>query len=107
MPSASEWLVAAPLGLEMNAATEHDQEKLLLQSAAMSANIVFINIDWKESRHHSTLKANMTILGKTITNVVQKMNPTMICMCEVGVATISLTQEQMQQVADQSICAWT
>ena len=34
------------------------------------------------------------------------MNPTMICMCEVGQATIPLTQEQMQQVSHQSMDAW-
>ena len=72
----------------------------------MFANVVFINIDWKESRHHKTLGANMIVLSKTITDVVNKMNPTMICMCEVGVSAIPLTQEQMQQVADQSMHAW-
>ena len=34
------------------------------------------------------------------------MSPTMICMCEVGNATAPLTEEQMQQVADQSMLAW-
>ena len=34
------------------------------------------------------------------------MNPTMICMCEVGAAACSLTEEQMQQVSDQSMRAW-
>ena len=78
----------------------------MLQSTAMFVNVVFINIDWKESRHHKTLGANMIVLSKTITDVVNKMNPTMICMCEVGVSAIPLTQEQMQQVADQSMHAW-
>ncbi len=72
----------------------------------MSANVVFVNIDWKESRHHGTLNANMKVLHKTITDIVQKMNPTVICMCEVGVAKIPLSEEQMQQVADISISAW-
>ena len=34
------------------------------------------------------------------------MKPTMICMCEVGVASDPLTEEQMQQVADRSMQAW-
>ena len=99
-------MVAATLRLEMTAATEHGQEVLLLQSTALSANVVFINIDWKASRHNRTLKPNMKLLGKTIARVVRNMNPTMICMCEVGVATDPLTKEQMRQVEDQSMRAW-
>jgi hypothetical protein len=72
----------------------------------MSANVVFINIDGKASRHNRTLKANMNLLGKTITQVVHNMNPTMICMCEVGEATKPLTKEQMQEVATLSMHAW-
>ena len=73
----------------------------------MSANVVFINIDWKASRHNrGRIHANMKILGKTIDNVVHNMNPTMICMCEVGQATIPLTEEQMQEVSQQSMRAW-
>ena len=89
----------------MIASTEHSQEMLLLQSTAMSANVVFINIDWKASRHNKTLKRNMKLLGTTVAGVVRDMNPTMICMCEVGVATAPLTEEQMQQVADESVLA--
>ena len=72
----------------------------------MSANVVFINIDWKASRHNKTLKANMELLGLTIAGVVRNMKPAMVCMCEVGAASIPLTKEQMQQVADQSMQAW-
>ena len=93
-----------------SAATEltggRSQGVLLLQSTAMSANVVFINIDWKASRHQGTLAANMKILGKTITNVVHKMNPTMMCMCEVGEATIPLTEKHMQEVESQCMHAW-
>ena len=48
----------------------------------------------------------MSELGITIADVVRKMNPTMICMFEVGVAKVPLTQEQMHEVANQSIGAW-
>jgi hypothetical protein len=54
----------------------------------------------------SKLVINMKRLGQTIANVMQNMNPTMICMCEVGEATIPLTEEQMQQVSYQSMHAW-
>ncbi len=72
----------------------------------MSANVVFANIAWKESRHHRTLNANMKLLNNTITDIVRKLNPTVICMCEVGETTIPLSGEQMQQVADCVSSAW-
>ena len=89
----------------MTAATEHDQEALVLQSTAVSANVVFIKIDWKASRHNRINRWHDT-LRQTIAGVVRNMNPTMICMCEVGLASIPLAQEQMQEVADQSKKAW-
>ena len=48
----------------------------------------------------------MKTLGNTISNVVHEMNPTAICMCEVGGEKSPLTEEEMQQVADESIHAW-
>jgi len=100
-------MVAATLCPQMTAATEHAPEVLRLQSTAIAANVVFINIDWKASRHNTgRLAANMELLGKTIAGVVRNMNPKMICMCEVGVASDPLTKEQMKHVRDQSIHAW-
>ena len=72
----------------------------------MTANTVFVNIDWKKSRHYRTLNANVKVLGTTITNIVQKMKPTVMCMCEVGETSNPLSNEQVQQVADKSISAW-
>ena len=90
-------------------AAERDQPVMLLQSTALVANVVFINIDWKASRHNSTktTKNNMAVLGNTISTVVRNMNPTMICMCEVGEAAIPLSEDQMQQVRDQCTQAWS
>ena len=62
---------------QVTAATEHSR-------LAASANVVFINIDWKASRMRSQLNKNMSKLAKTFAGVVFHMNPTMICMCEVG-----------------------
>ena len=87
-------------------ATELSQEAMLLESTGTSANIVFVNIDWKESRHHSALPRNMALLHETITDIVHKMNPTVICMCEVGGTSIPLSEEQMQQVAEECISSW-
>ena len=89
------------------AATEHSPEVSLLRTTKMSANVVFINIDWKASRHNmGRIHDNMETLGKTITNVVRNMDPTMICMCEVGQVMTPLTKEQMQEVEHQITCAW-
>ena len=107
MPSAAR-MAAAPPRLQTAAATEHsavalrssDLEVLPLQSTALAANVVFINIDWKATRHNKRrLKANMLLLSNTIFGVVCNMNPAMICMCEVGLAKYPLTLEQMQQGA--------
>ena len=86
--------------------TEHNQYTLLLQSTAMSANVVFINIDWKSSRMHARFQINMRILAKTIAGVVRAMNPSIICMSEVGETKHPLSEEQMQQVATRSMSAW-
>ena len=88
----------------MAAATE---AALMLQSTAASANVLFISMDWKASRHSAKrLKPNMALLDKTITDVVRKMNPTMICMSGMGEAKNPMTREQMQQVADQIMQSW-
>ena len=107
MPSATQMAAATPSPWK-TAATEHSPEVSLLRITKMSANVVFINIDLKKSRHFSTqsLHDNMETLGKTITNVVRNMDPTMICMCEVGQVMTPLTEEQMQEVEHQITCAW-
>ena len=103
---AQVFLLRSLHGLCYRSPLEHGQEVPLLQSTAMSANVVFINIDWKEARHHKTLATNMRTLNRTITNVVVNMKPTMICMCEVGVVGKPLNQEQMRQVATECTQAW-
>ena len=93
--------------LQMAAAAQHGNEALLLQSSVTSANVVFINIDWKATRHNSKrLKANMSKLGETIGGVVRNMKPAMICMCEVGSVSSPLTVECMQEVAEGTEQAW-
>jgi len=56
--------------------------KLLLQRTEMSIHVVFVNIDWNESRHYRQPNRNLRLLKSTITDIVQRMNPTEICMCE-------------------------
>ena len=92
---------------EVATATKHSQQALLLESTEMNANIVFLYIDWKSTRMHRQRKPNMKHLSKTIASVVHHMDPTMICMVEVGEATQPLTEEQMQAVATESERVWS
>ena len=48
----------------------------------------------------------MQTLSDTIYGVVRNMRPAMICMCEVGDVSHPLTEENMQQVANQTMHAW-
>ena len=55
---------------------------------------------------YATLDANMQKLANLIKNIVNNMNPTVICMCEVGEVKHPLDSGQMQKVADAAILAW-
>ena len=44
--------------------------------------------------------------AKTIAGVAFHMNPTMICMCEVGDTKNQWSEQQMLQVVDEIISAW-
>ena len=57
-------------------------------------------------RHNKTqYNINTQTLSKTISGVVRNMKPAMICMYEVGEASIPLTEEHVEQVADQTMQA--
>jgi hypothetical protein len=47
----------------VTAPTEHNQQALLLQIPETSANVVFINIDWKSSRMNNTLNETWNALA--------------------------------------------
>ena len=79
---------------------------LLLQRTEMSIHVVFVNIDWNESRRYRQPNRNLRFLKSTITDIVQRMNPTVICMCEVGEANIPLSDWQMEHLAECVISAW-
>ena len=54
-------------------ATEHHQ-----------ANVIFIDVDRKKTRPQVTPRRILKLLGDTITDVVRKMDPSMIRTCELG-----------------------
>jgi len=79
----------------------------LLQSTT-GVNIIFVNIDWKSSRHNTTesTRRNLKKLTHTITSIVTNMKPALICCCEVGEAKHPMSMEQMQAVADTIRAVW-
>ena len=56
-------LVLRSLAIQSGIATEHRHLALLIQSTEMSANLVFINIDWKSSRMNRAFKKHMKVLA--------------------------------------------
>ena len=72
------------------------------------ANIVFINIDWKRTRHtnDASTKKNLTLLANTTASIVTNMDPAVICCCEVGEAMSPMTREQMSEMTSAMSEAW-
>ena len=80
----------------------------LVTQRKTALNIVFVNLDWKATRH-ATLKAtqrNKPVLEKTIASIVAHMHPDIICMCEVGEAHIPISPEHMKNISEWSKAAW-
>ena len=72
-----------------------------------AANLVFINIDWRSTRHRSgAVDRNLRILERTIGGVVRHMDPAVVCMCEVGEAKCPLSPGQLDAMAATGIRAW-
>ena len=89
-----------------SATTEHDTE--LLPQSTTVANRVFVNIDWKRSRHDNPTctKKNLKKLAQTTASIVTNMQPAVICCCEVGTAMSPMTREQMSVMAQTMTEAW-
>ena len=89
-----------------SAATERGTGPLLQSTAG--ANIIFINIDWKRSRHTNpaSTKRNLTVLANTTSSIVTNMKPAVICCCEAGTAMSPMTREQMSAMAHAMRKAW-
>ena len=89
-----------------SAATEHDT-KPLLQSTTI-VNIIFINIDWKRSRHDNPTctNKNLGVLAETTSSIVTNMKPAVICCCEVGTAMSPMTVDEMSVIVQAMREAW-
>ena len=89
-----------------SAVTEHGTGPLL-QSTAV-ANIIFINIDWKRTRHATLActRKNLTMLASTTSSIVTNMKPAVICCCEAGTAAAPMTMDEMSAMAHAMGAAW-
>ena len=98
---SAAWLASASA-----ATTEHGAGSLLQSTAG--ANIIFINIDWKRSRHDNPIstKRNLRTLAETTSEIVTNMKPAVICCCEVGLAMAPMTRVQMFAMAQAMCKAW-
>ena len=70
--------------------------------------VVFVNIDWKASRHATVASANrnMTLLKTTVGSIIRTHEPVVICFCEVGESSNPLTLYQMSTVSQAIEDTW-
>ena len=63
--------------------------------------VVFVNIDWKASRHNTVDSANrnMKRLKTTVRSIIKTHKPVVICFCEVGESSNPLSLDQMSTVS--------
>ena len=70
--------------------------------------VVFVNIDWKATRHDTVAATNrnMNILKTTVRSIIMTHKPVVICFCEVGGASNPLTLDQMSTVSQAIEDTW-
>ena len=70
--------------------------------------IIFVNIDWKKSRHESAeaVTRNLKKLHMTTCSIVSQMKPAVICCCEVGNVRIPMTTPQVHTMQETIVAAW-
>ena len=104
--STSNAMSSAWSPLPSSSATVHGTGPLLQSTAA--ANIIFINIDWKRSRHANprATKRNLKKLANTTSSIVTNMKPAVICCCEVGTMMSPMTRQHMLEMVDAMRIAW-
>jgi hypothetical protein len=70
--------------------------------------VVFVNIDWKATRHNTVAATNrnMNILKTTVRSIIMTHKPVVICFCEVGVTSNPLTLDQMSTVSQAIEDTW-
>ena len=82
------------------------QRSIVLHGALV--NVVFVNIDWKATRHDTkdSRARNKKKLQDTIGSIVANMHPDILCMCEVGEAGSLMTEEPLEEVRKWCLEQW-
>jgi hypothetical protein len=70
--------------------------------------MVFVNIDWKDSRHDTakSVEKNMKVIKKTVHSIVDTHKPAVICFCEAGEAGNPLTDQHMRALIKWIVDTW-
>ena len=84
------------------------EQRLRSDAALDGLGIVFVNIDWKKSRHTTdgAERRNLEILKATVTSIVTEMNPALICLCEFGEVGHPLPDDVIPRLQDAIESAW-
>ena len=71
------------------------------QRSKTCLHIVYVNIDWKDSRHNTdeSTSRNKTRLQETIFSIVAHMQADILCMCEVGLPCQPMSDEHMKSMS--------
>ena len=70
--------------------------------------VVFVNIDWKATRHDTVVaeNRNLGLLKTTVRSIITTHMPDVICFCEVGLSSHPLTLDQMSKVSQAIEDTW-
>ena len=70
--------------------------------------VVFVNIDWKKSRHDNKKVAdkNLDLLKGTVRSIIKIHEPVVICFCEVGETSQPMTSSQMSALSEVIEATW-
>ena len=81
---------------------------LASDAALAGLGIVFVNVDWKKSRHATADadRRNLELLKRTVTSIVTEMKPALVCFCEVGEVGRPLPDKVIPRLQEAIENAW-
>ena len=70
--------------------------------------VVFVNIDWKATRHDSVVaeNRNLGLLKTTVRSIITTHMPDVICFCEVGETAHPMTSSHMSTLSEGIQATW-
>ncbi len=84
------------------------EQRLRSDAALGGLAIVYVNVDWKLTRHASddAERRNLEVLKRTVKSIVTQMKPALICFCEVGEVRRPLPEIFILRLQDAIENAW-